>query len=64
MLRILDPAEADFPFQEPAMFHDLESGRDLYVDPAAVREEYLHRFAEHEAGLRSICSGLGIDLYR
>lgn len=63
LLRILDPTESEFPFDQPAMFHDLESGRDLYVDPAAARPEYLRRFAEHEAGLRSICSGLGIDLF-
>ena len=28
----------DFTFDEPAMFHDLESGRELYVDPDAARE--------------------------
>ena len=33
VLRVLDPAEVDFPFQDAALFHDVESGRDLYVDP-------------------------------
>src|SRR4051794_1177388 len=32
VLRILDPAELEFPFATPAMFHDVESGRELYVD--------------------------------
>ncbi len=63
ILRILDPAETDFPFREEAMFYDLESGRELYVDPQATRQRYQQRFAEHAAGLKTACSRLGIDLY-
>lgn len=63
VFRILDPAEIDFTFGKPAMFHDLESGRELYVDPATTREEYLRRFAEHRDGIRTACNSLGIDLY-
>ena len=63
VFRILDPAETDFTFDKPAMFHDLESGREIYVDPAATRDEYLRRFAEHRDGIRTACSTLGIDLY-
>ena len=33
VLRVLDPAEVDFPFTTPAMFHDVESGREIYIDP-------------------------------
>ena len=29
VLRVLDPAEVDFTFDAPGMFHDLESGRRL-----------------------------------
>src|SRR5690606_6361387 len=36
LFQLLDPAEATFDFQEPALFEDVESGRQLYVDPAAV----------------------------
>jgi uncharacterized protein (DUF58 family) len=62
LLRIVDPAERDFSFQSPGMFQDLETGRELYVDPDATRDEYLRRYAEHNESLRRICSGLGIDL--
>jgi uncharacterized protein (DUF58 family) len=62
VLRVLDAAERDFSFAQPSMFHDLETGRDIYVDPAATREEYLRRFGEHAGHLRRICSGLGIQL--
>jgi uncharacterized protein (DUF58 family) len=62
VLRVLDPAEIDFPFQEAALFHDVESGRELYVDPQAARERYRQRFAEHAAGLATACNKLGVDL--
>jgi uncharacterized protein (DUF58 family) len=63
VIRILDPVEIDFPFDEAAMFQDLESGRELYVDPQLVRERYRQRFGEHRAGLIATCGKLGIDLY-
>ncbi len=63
ILRVLDPAEVDFPFDEEALFYDLESGRQLYVDPHAARQRYQQRFAEHATSLKTACSRLGIDLY-
>lgn len=64
LLRVLDPAELDFKFEKPALFLDLESGRDLYVDPAAVREQYLNKFREHAEAIQQICRELGIDYYQ
>lgn len=61
VIRVLDPAEIDFSFQAPAMFRDVESGRELYVDPAAARAGYLRRFAEHAEAAARACSDLGID---
>lgn len=63
VLRVLDPAELDFQFDRPAIFEDLESGRELYVDPAAARAEYLRRFSGHAASLTALCGELGIDLH-
>jgi uncharacterized protein (DUF58 family) len=60
VLRILDPAEIDFPFQDAALFHDVESGRDLYVDPQIARERYRQRFAEHAAAIAQACNKLGV----
>lgn len=62
LLRVLDPRETDFSFRDPVMFHDLESGREIYIDPDAVRESYLKNFHEHAAELQQICDTLGIDL--
>lgn len=63
VFRVLDPAEINFQFQQPSMFQDLESGREMYVDPDTVRETYLQQFQEHREGIRGACSQLGIDLY-
>ncbi len=61
LLRVLDPAEIDFQFEKPAMFVDLESGRDLYVDPAAARQQYLNNFSKHAEAIERSCRDLGID---
>jgi uncharacterized protein (DUF58 family) len=63
VFRVLDPAELDFPFASPALFEDLESSRELYVDPAAAKSEYLRRFQNHAAGIAAACRNLGVDLY-
>lgn len=61
VMRVLDRAELEFRFEESSLFHDLESGRELYVDPAAARAEYLRRFAEHSEAIVLACHRLGID---
>ncbi len=63
LLRVLDPNERDFGFSHPALFHDLESGRQLYVDPAAASRQYLKRMAEHTAAVSRACNSLGIDFF-
>ena len=64
VIRTLDPVEVSFQFPDESMFFDLESGRELYVDPQAARAGYLERFAEHSKSLARVCSGLGIDVYQ
>jgi uncharacterized protein (DUF58 family) len=62
VLRVLDPAEINFTFTTPGMFHDVESGRALYIDPTTAKTEYQERFTAHANELRETCIGLGIDL--
>ncbi len=44
VFQILDPDEIDFPFTEPQIFEDLESGLRRIVSPSAARAKYLQRF--------------------
>lgn len=63
VLRVLDPAEVEFPFGEESLFFDLESGRELSVDPQAMRESYRERFSAHARDLARACHQLGVDLF-
>lgn len=64
VLRILDPAEVAFNFTTPAMYLDVESGRELYIDPDQARAEYLRKFNAHAAEIERACVDLGIEYER
>jgi hypothetical protein len=59
---VLDPAEVSFSFDSAAKFRDLETGRDLFLDPAQARAGYQRAFEAHRASVRGICERLGITL--
>lgn len=63
ILRTLDPSEVELDLQSPSMVVDMESGREIYLDPEFARQEYRTRFDEHQTQLHEICSSLGVDLY-
>jgi uncharacterized protein (DUF58 family) len=64
VFQLLDPAEAKFEFADAAIFEDIESGRKLYVDPAAVRKSYLGKLREHCAAAQRACERRGIGYVR
>jgi uncharacterized protein (DUF58 family) len=63
VLRTVDPAELDFSLAAPAMVQDVETGRQMYVDPEAAREQYEQRFNEHRREIESICQAAGVGYY-
>ena len=64
LFHVLDPAELSFNFEQAALFHDVETGRDLYIDPAAARRDYVGKLAQHCAAARAACEKLGIAYRR
>jgi uncharacterized protein (DUF58 family) len=60
LFHLLDPAEMNFGFDRATLFLDLESERDLYIDPAAARKEYLRKLEAHLQTAREICAHLGV----
>ncbi|MEK6237719.1 MAG: DUF58 domain-containing protein, partial [Planctomycetales bacterium] len=58
LFHVLDPAEVNFNFTQPALFEDLETGKQLYVDPAAARDTYLRRLKEHFSRVQNACDKL------
>ena len=64
LFQVLDPAELEFNFKQASLFQDVESERDLYIDPGAARREYLKKLTAHNAAAESICQKLGIAFHR
>lgn len=64
VLRVLDRTELDLSIDEPLLMQDLESGRELYIDPEATRQQYRERFEEHARQIEESCQNLGIDLFQ
>jgi uncharacterized protein (DUF58 family) len=64
LFQTLDPSELTLDFDEPALFHDVESGREVYVDPKHAREQYVARLNRHLAAIDATCARLGIDAWR
>jgi uncharacterized protein (DUF58 family) len=60
LLQVLDPAELAFNFDRAVMFRDVESGRDLFVDPAAARKDYIRQFNSHKDSVVAACQRLGV----
>lgn len=64
VFQVLDPAELAFDFEDAALFRDLESGREFFIDPAAARAEYLARLNAHLDPVTAICHKLGVRLHK
>lgn len=64
VMRPLDPVEVNFDFQRASMFYDMETGKQLYVDPQAIADEYRKNFQQHASQLETICQQLGIGYFQ
>jgi uncharacterized protein (DUF58 family) len=64
VFHVLDPAELNFAFDKAALFFDVESGKELYIDPVQAKKEYLRKFTAHNAGIESACRKLGAAYHR
>ncbi len=61
VFQVLDPAELSFDFSAASRFVDVETGRDLFLEPTLARAEYQRRLEAHLASVRGICQRLGIS---
>jgi uncharacterized protein (DUF58 family) len=64
VFQVLDPNELSFDFHNPSLFHDVESGRDFYIDPDTERADYQRRLEAHIAEIERICRKLGFAYHR
>jgi uncharacterized protein (DUF58 family) len=56
--------ELDLGLPQPALLEDVESGRQLYIDPAQARDEYRRRLDAHSAAVEAACRRLGAAFHR
>ena len=52
-----------FEFDQASLFLDVETERDLYIDPGMARKEYLRKLEVHTAAARQCCEHLGITYH-
>jgi uncharacterized protein (DUF58 family) len=63
VLHVLDPAETDFPFRQPILFHGLEQWGDVLTDPGALRKAYLAELGALIAAVRRACREQHFDYW-
>lgn len=56
LLQVLSAEEREFPFKGQQIFVDSESGKEIRISSAIVRNEYLKALKEHSRFLRSVSS--------
>jgi uncharacterized protein (DUF58 family) len=58
---VLDPAEIDFPFDQPTLFKGLEQLGDVLAEPARLRAAYKTEFDAFTSTVAAGCRGQGAD---
>lgn len=61
VFHVLDPAELDFPFDDPTSFEDMETGEQIPVVPKRLREGYQELVRAHVAELGGRLTGERMD---
>ena len=61
VFHVLDPAELDFPYDDPSAFEDLESGEQMPIVPESLAGQYRTLIREHTAALAAKFSEHRID---
>ena len=61
VFHIQDAAELEFNFEGPTLFLDMETGEELEVDPAAIREAYMEKLHELQDFYYKGLTEAGID---
>ena len=64
VFQIQDPAEAEFPYREEAVFHDMETGEKLNVLPWEAAKEFKKRVDERVGFYQKHCGANGITFER
>jgi uncharacterized protein (DUF58 family) len=61
LFHVLDPAELEFPFDDPTLFLSLEDERRIEVNAREIRESYLEEFRAFLDRSRAACAEADVD---
>ena len=61
VMHIIDPAEQDFPFQDPTLFKGLEGLPQQMTEPRALRKAYQKEFESFLTDVKRGCRDLSMD---
>ena len=61
VMHVMDPAELEFPFQDPTLFRGLEQLPELLTDPRSLRDGYLEQVNAFIGELQQGCLNQDID---
>ena len=61
VFHVLDPAELEFPFDDPTLFLSMEDERRLEVNAREIRQSYLAEFEAFLARTRAACTEADVD---
>lgn len=64
VLQTLDKDELEFPFRSNVLFRGLEDGRELLVEPARIRKQYLRAFEGFLEAVRRVTEASAFDYFR
>jgi uncharacterized protein (DUF58 family) len=61
VFHVLSDLEREFPFTDVTAFRDLETGREVFTEPATIRRQYLELLGGHIESLRRACHDMSVD---
>jgi len=61
VMQVLDPAELDFPFEDPTLFKGLEQASEQMVEPRNLRHAYRREFEQFLHEIQQACRDLKMD---
>jgi uncharacterized protein (DUF58 family) len=64
VVHVVDPAEIEFPYDEPTRFVDLEGGDELGLNPRELARSYREEFAAHLEQRQRRCLDVGVHYLR
>lgn len=63
IMQIIDPAEQDFPFEEPTLFKGMEQSVESLTEPRSIAKAYRTEFANFLHQMASGCRDLGMGYH-